>query len=344
MQADSIGAILKHKPGQEAPPLVRSLPQLEPALLFYEFVWMTTVMLTAPKSLEPALHAPVRALATRAGGTISYYSTEGGSDAASRCPLLLLHSVNAAPSAMEVKPLFEHYASTRRVVAPDLPGFGLSDREDIEYSPTLYAEALIELVDSVADQPVDAVALSTTAEFAALAAIMAPEKFASLTLISPTGLSKRRQPAPETKEKIHRVLRRPRFGRGLYRLLTVRRSIRFFLNKAFTGKAPEEMVDYACATTRQPGAQYAPFYFLSGKLFTAKAWEVLYAKLQVRTLILYDRDPNVGFDNLDALLARNPLICSHRITPTLGLPHWEKPAETQAALDQFWNGSHLQET
>lgn len=187
-------------------------------------------------------------------------------------------------------------------------------------------------------------ALSTTSEFVALAAIIAPEKFSSLTLVSPTGLGKRQQPSPDTKEKIHRVFRRPRFGRGLYRLLTVRISIRFFLNKAFCGKAPEAMIDYACATTNQPGAQYAPFCFLSGKLFTARAWEELYAKLKVRTLVLYDQDPNVGFDNLPALLSRNPLVCSERIAPSRGLPHWEKPAETHAALDKFWNETQLQQT
>ena len=53
-------------------------------------------------------------------------------------PLLLLHSMNAAPSSMEMKPLFEHYRQQRPVYAPDLPGFGQSERADRSYSPEFY--------------------------------------------------------------------------------------------------------------------------------------------------------------------------------------------------------------
>ena len=42
--------------------------------------------------------------------------------------LLLVHSINAAGSAAEVRPLHEHYASRRTVFSIDLPGFGASAR------------------------------------------------------------------------------------------------------------------------------------------------------------------------------------------------------------------------
>ena len=45
-------------------------------------------------------------------------------------PLLLVHSVNAAASAAEVRPLHEHYRATRTVLSLDLPGYGFSDRSD----------------------------------------------------------------------------------------------------------------------------------------------------------------------------------------------------------------------
>ena len=34
-------------------------------------------------------------------------------------PLLFIHSVNAAPSAIELKPLFKHFQLSRPVFAPD---------------------------------------------------------------------------------------------------------------------------------------------------------------------------------------------------------------------------------
>ncbi len=292
-----------------------------------------------PHALEPALSAPLEKLDTRAAGRLAYYSDPGPPGSEDRPALLLLHSINAAPSAMEIKPLFEHYRASRGVFAPDLPGFGLSERADIAYNPDLYADTLLELAEAVKPSPLHVVALSTTAEFAARAALAAPERFASLTLVSPTGLGSRQPPSDRTRDRIYRFFNLPGVGRGLYRLLTTRISVSYFLGMAFVGDTPDELIDYAVSTTRQPGARFAPFCFLSGKLFTARAWETLYARLEVPTLILYDEDPNVGFDNLPELLARNTRIRAHRIAPTLGLPHWEKPAETHAVLDQFWSAT-----
>ena len=45
-------------------------------------------------------------------------------------PVLLLHSINAAPSAFEVSPFFATCSLQRPLYAPDLPGFGRSERRD----------------------------------------------------------------------------------------------------------------------------------------------------------------------------------------------------------------------
>jgi pimeloyl-ACP methyl ester carboxylesterase len=72
-------------------------------------------------------------------GDISYYfdcNVQG-------TPLLLLHSINAAPSAIEMKPLFDYFRKYRPVYAPDLPGFDFSDRSDRTYGRDLYKSAII---------------------------------------------------------------------------------------------------------------------------------------------------------------------------------------------------------
>ncbi len=283
-------------------------------------------------TLEPALDAPVASLHTPGAGTVRYYHDDSGTGR----PVLLLHSINAAPSAKEMQPLFLHFRGKRPVFAPDLPGFGLSDRGDRDYSAQLYAETIVELLREVVGKPADIVALSLTAEFAARAAAEVPELCHSLTVISPTGLGDRTPPGPKAQERLRRLFSVPLLASGLYRTLTTRASIRFFLGKAFAGQTPAELIDYAAATTRQPGARYAPFSFLSMRLFSADARTTLYQTLPVPGLVLYDTDPNVGFENLPALLDSAPQWRAQRIAPTCGRPHWEQTAATVDALETFW--------
>jgi pimeloyl-ACP methyl ester carboxylesterase len=264
-------------------------------------------------------------------GLVSYYSAgpESGT------PLLLVHSINAAPSAFEMRPLFEHYRAARPVFAPDLPGFGFSERSDRRYSPELFQEALRGLLREVIREPADVVAFSLSAEFAAAVAQSAPDLIRSLVLISPTGFSTRTMPGGKTGERVHGVLSLPGLSQGLFAALTSRPSIRYFLRLSFVGPVPLEMIDYAHATAHQPGARYAPLYFLSGQIFTQDATAQLYAGVTQPVLVLHDRDPNINFDLLPDFVRDRPQWRVEPIAPTLGLPHWERPAETTAAMDRF---------
>jgi pimeloyl-ACP methyl ester carboxylesterase len=282
-------------------------------------------------SLAAAIDADRLEIDLPGAGSVAYYRDTSSHGR----PLLLVHSINAAPSAMEMKPLFEHYRHSRPVYAPDLPGFGASTRGDRDYCPSLYADALLAFIDRVIGAPPDIVALSLSAEFAARALARAPEKAASLAVISPTGLGLRRPPSGRLSERIERFLRLPGSG-GLFRALTSRPSIRYFLKMAFEGPVPDEMMAYAHATAHQPGARYAPFRFLSGRLFTPQAFDALYLQVGIPALVLYDRDPNISFERLDDLVQMRPNWHATRIAPTLGLPHWERLDETTRALDGFW--------
>ncbi|MEM1111280.1 MAG: alpha/beta hydrolase [Pseudomonadota bacterium] len=289
-------------------------------------------MPTGQNRLAPALEAAIETLQSPTLGRFSCYVDRR---VAGR-PLLLLHSINAAPSALEVKPLFERYRGRRPVFAPDLPGFGLSERDNRPYSPESYAESIAVLLEAMGDGPADIIALSTTSEFAARAILATPEACNSLAVISPTGLSNRRPPGPGIQSRVKGFLNLPMIGGGLFSAVTSRASVRFFLNMSFEGAVPTEMVDYAYDSAHQPNAQFAPFSFLSGGLFTADACESLYMPLRVPGLVIYDRDPNVSFDQLPALLDSGSDWSAARIQPTRGLPHWEMLDATCEALEAFW--------
>lgn len=282
--------------------------------------------------------------ATRAG-RLNYYVA----NQAQGRPLVLIHSINAAPSAMEMKPLFAHYRTQRPVYALELPGFGFSERGPRQYTPELYADAITDFLTHEVNEAADVIALSLGCEFVARAAVANPALFHSLVFISPSGFGFRRGGAANGAdddgaaqraafERVYQVTTVPLWSQAIFDLLTVRPSIRYFLGQSFAGAPSESMIEYAYNTSHQPGARYAPLDFLGGKLFTWDIRKTLYAQLTTPTLALYDRDPNVSFDRLPELLNRNNAWRAVRITPTRGLPHWEKLAETTEAIDQFWAG------
>lgn len=284
-------------------------------------------------NLRPALNAERRFLELPGFGVVAYYASEGGTGR----PLVLTHSINAAPSAYEMKPIFEYYAGKRPVYALEWPGFGSSERPDVKYTPELITSALSLLLDKLG-QDVDVVSLSLGSEFAARAALDNP-RIKSLALISPTGLghpeggSQQAQQDGRGQELYQRL---DKWRGPLYGLLRSPLSLHYFLGKSFVGPVDKGLLDYAQRTTSQPGAVNAPLYFISGQLFTADAYNTLYAPLKIPVLVLYDKDPYSNFDRLSDWQKQGN-VKAVRIAPSKGLPQFEKTNEVGAALDEFWS-------
>jgi pimeloyl-ACP methyl ester carboxylesterase len=283
--------------------------------------------------LGEAIDAPRAELLNAEGWRVAYYADKS---AAGR-PLVLVHSINAAPSSFEVKPLFEHYRSSRPVYSLDLPGFGHSERRPSGYSPEFFAQTLTTFLDRIVGEPADVIALSLGAEFAARAVASKPELAASLVLIAPTGFMGRPPPSPKVGRIAHKVLKTPGLSQGLFALVTSKPSIRYYLGRSFVGKPPRETLDYAYATAHQPGARHAPLVFLSMQLFTPDAIDRFYAKLTgLPVLVIADREPYIDFERLDDFVSRHPNWSRERVAPNMGLPQWERLTETVAVLDAFW--------
>ncbi|MFO1160362.1 MAG: alpha/beta fold hydrolase [Reyranellaceae bacterium] len=267
------------------------------------------------------------------GRTVSFYA-----DGPAGRPLLLIHSVNAAGSAYEVKPLYEHYRAHRPVYALELPGFGFSDRRDAPYMPRLMSDAVLAILDEIArrhDAAPDVLALSLSCEFAARAATERPQGLRSLALVSPTGFSRRTPPGGSPR--VLAVVRFPLWDRALFRLLTTRASIRYFLRCTWGSPTIDEgMVDYDYRTARQPGARYAPYHFVSGFLFSPEIFAV-YQRLALPVWLVHGtRGDFVDYSRAAAMQGRP----NWRITVLDGgaLPHFEQTAAFLAAYDSFLAG------
>ena len=251
-------------------------------------------------------------------------------------PLLFVHSINAAPSAIELKPLFQHFRSYRSVYAPDLPGFGRSTRHVGMMTASEFAKNISSIIDQMSpSEPPDVIALSLGCEFVARAVVECGASVRSLTFISPTGFSRRQPPPLQAQKRLRRLFDFAGFGRGAFKLLRLERSVRYFYGMNFSGSVPSELVAYALKTTRQPAAHEMPLQFLSMSLFTPNAVGLLYEKLDVPVLVLFDEDPNVTFELFEQF-EDSPTWQFKRISPSLGMPQWEHPEKTVAALESFF--------
>jgi pimeloyl-ACP methyl ester carboxylesterase len=251
-------------------------------------------------------------------------------------PLLFVHSINAAPSAIELKPLFQHFRSYRSVYAPDLPGFGRSTRHVGMMTASEFAKNISSIIDQMSpSEPPDVIALSLGCEFVARAVVECGTSVRSLTFISPTGFSRRQPPPLQAQKRLRRLFDFAGFGRGAFKLLRLERSIRYFYGMNFSGSVPSELVAYALKTTRQPAAHEMPLQFLSMSLFTPNAVGLLYEKLDVPVLVLFDEDPNVTFELFEQF-EDSPTWQFKRIGPSLGMPQWEHPEKTVAAIESFF--------
>ncbi len=259
-------------------------------------------------------------------------------------PLLLVHSVNAAASAAEVRPLFEHAARSHTVFAIELPGYGHSERRDRIYTPRLMTDALHAVAAQIRQRcgpgPIDALAVSLACEYLARAAVEQPAHWRRLALVSPTGFNGKsvRRGAPGSTRAVpglHRLLSRPLWARSLFNQLTRPGVVRYFLQRTWGGKAIDEtMWAYAVLTARASGAQHAPLHFLGGGLFSADIHSVYDAITQP---VWASHGVRGDFTDYRGMaLVNNCARWQLTVYPTGAMPYAEVPAEFNAAFDAFF--------
>jgi pimeloyl-ACP methyl ester carboxylesterase len=270
---------------------------------------------------------------------VSFY---GSPEGAGR-PLLLIHSINAAGSAYETRPLYLHYRGSRPVYAVDLPGFGFSERSRRRYTPRLMTEAIRAVVSEIRARhghgPIDAIALSLSASYLAKACLERPEDYATLGFISPTGFDGRLSgngppDAHRGRDLVRDLLDRPVIGQALFGALVSRPSMRFFLEKTFGAtRIDEGLFEYDHLTARQPGAEHAPYCFIAGHLFPTDA-TLLYERLRLPVWMVHGQRGDFVDFRLAPLFAERP---NWRIDslPTGALPHFERLRAVTDSYDGF---------
>ena len=136
------------------------------------------------------------------------------------------------------------------------------------------------------------------------------------------------------RDSLRALLDAPPWGRALFDALTSRASMRFFLEKTWGSPAIDEgLLAYDYASAHQPGAEHAPFSFISGHLFPTDA-TLLYEDLSLPVLMLHGtRGDFVDYRDAPRFAARpNWRIAA---LPTGAFPHFERLEAVTRRYDDF---------
>ncbi|SFR41055.1 Pimeloyl-ACP methyl ester carboxylesterase [Halogeometricum rufum] len=230
--------------------------------------------------LEPALSGDQRTYRWR--GIDVRYAEAGDEDDPD---LLLLHGINAAGSNGEFREVFDELAEDYHVVAPDLPGFGTSDRPQLRYSAALYEDFVGDFVSEFDDPAV--VASSLTAAYL----VGADPDVSRMILVCPT-----ERGGPEPKQWLRELIRAPLVGEAVFNLLGSKPSIRYFNadhGYADPTRVSEEWTDYEWLTAHQQNARFAPASFISGYLNSEVDLETALADVDVPVTLVWGRDSDL---------------------------------------------------
>ncbi len=208
-----------------------------------------------PEAISPPTFT-TRVFPSRGGGMV-YHEADGGGGAGARRPtLVFVHGIGVGASSYEWSKVTPAFAGTHRVVAPDLIGFGESERPRLVPGAAGQVGILAEFLENVAGAdgggPVVLIARGLAAGLCARLAAERPELVARLVCIMPRGAS-------EAPSALRVAARMPTLGRLVYRnfvarAATIRRHLetRLFADPArVTAEAVE--VHRLCAQQYQAG-------------------------------------------------------------------------------------------
>jgi len=248
--------------------------------------------------------------------------------------LVLLHGINAAASSGEFREVFADLAEEYHVIAPDLPGFGRSDRPPLNYSSTLYTEFVDDFLAEFESPAVIASSLTCAYTLAALTEGRSDHAISDLLCICPTAIA---GPEPP-KQWLRELIRAPVIGEGLYNLIASKPSIRYF--NADHGyydptKVTEAWQDYEWQTAHQSNARFAPASFISGYLNSDIDLAAAIQSLDVSTTIVWGRDADITPLSEGRELADEADATLVVFDQAYLLPHVEFPAEFLAVVDNW---------
>jgi pimeloyl-ACP methyl ester carboxylesterase len=207
-------------------------------------------------------------------GRMVYYTAVGKPwsdtdvDQSSDRTLLFLHAFGGGSSAYEWSKVYPAFATDYRIIAPDLVGWGRSDHPARGYHIDDYIRSIIEFIEKTGNGSINAIASGLTAAFTIRAAILRPDLFKSLILITPAGLAEFGQ--DYSRSFSAQIVNIPGVDRLLYMTgVASGFGIRGYLEQRQFARAERvypEIVEAYLQSAQQFNAEYAALAFVRGDL------------------------------------------------------------------------------
>ncbi len=218
------------------------------------------VRLPLPDIISPAIFATRVAQTTH--GEIVYHTSGAGE------PLLFLHGIYPGASSFEWSRVYPQFAVGHQVIAPDLVGFGESERPRHGLDADDHVRALADLCFSILEgHPATVVASGFGAALAVKLAVQHPDLVHRLVLYAPVGLDASLRRMPFGMSALSRT---PALNQFVYRNYFARRPfIRGWLTRFGYGdpeRIGEDVADVLTSFASQYGAEHAMLAFLRGRL------------------------------------------------------------------------------
>ncbi|KST63366.1 alpha/beta fold hydrolase [Mastigocoleus testarum] len=277
-------------------------------------------------------------------GQMAYYTARSspwhGGSAATRNleTLVFLHGFGGGSSAYEWSKVYPAFAAEYRIVAPDLVGWGNSDRPIRNYKVEDYLQSIKEFLQQVCEGKVTVIASSLTAAFVIRIAIANPELFKSLILMAPAGISDFGE--DYSRSFFAQLASTPIIDNLLYSAgIATRSGIRNFLVQrqfAQPNRISDEIVEAYLLSAKQENAEYAALSFVRGELCFDLS--VYIRQLETPSAILWGQKSQFTKSEIGQRLAQmNPQsIRFFQEIEGVGLtPQLELPAVTIGLIRKF---------
>lgn len=306
MSNDPSGTPIKHK----ALGVGLGAGLLGAVALAFRYGWRNTLRGIIPDAISPAVFAT--RVAETSVGEIVYHTADCTNPGP---PLLFLHGVFPGASSFEWSKIYPRFATTWRVLVPDMIGFGESQRPNPALTADEQVRSLAEFLDATSTaehsrEPVVIIASGLSANIALLFASRHPERTSRVILWMPDVALGNANPS----RGWHRLSWFPRMAQMVYRYqLSTDSFLRsWLLRSGFStdGSGLDESLLVITSTAQQYGAEHA-FLAQSSKAYwrgLRTGLRNLSSPVSMLLAIGSDKDSSAAISDLRPLVSRFAIV------------------------------------